>query len=565
MLDRARERARALLRRARRFERRELREFRAWLEHTRNLLHLSILVIVPLLIAFVTWLSNAVEILPFLLFPPLASGTYTLFAQPESRYASPRRFVGGLTAGGLCGWIAFEGVTRYWQAGQTAGSTVDPAAAAFGIFLTGLVTWALDVEEASAFSSALLVFVVDVSGGAYLLPVVPGVAVTVTPQFAYVLSVLVSSSIVAVIFYAWRERFYERRARYLYRSTKGDDHVLVPMRGEFQDATAMLGARLAAAHEAGKVVLQGCVADEDVAEASRSLLAAERDVAAVLEAGPDGAPAAGDEAHSQDATDVAPSADDVSVDDVPLEEMPEEMTPGDVTDLPTADDADEADEGELAALAGQRAAAELAMRLETEADRIATKVGVPCEVVVAVEGDGLARSLLQTAHETNCDLIVVPYEEAYGGLAPYIRDLFRGDTDVLVHRATGRTGWRGVLVPVRKAGDTAHAMLDFARRLAGATGHVAVCHCIGSRDRRREAEEMLAALVETVDGHVETRVPRQGIESFLADHADSYDLVVIGASQDRSTASRFVSPPTFERIQDLECDVAIVDRNFRDE
>jgi hypothetical protein len=223
MLDRARERARALLRRARRFERRELREFRAWLEHTRNLLHLSILVIVPLLIAFVTWLSNAVEILPFLLFPPLASGTYTLFAQPESRYASPRRFVGGLTAGGLCGWIAFEGVTRYWYAGQTSGSTVDPAAAGFGIFLTGLVTWALDVEEASAFSSALLVFVVDVSGGAYLLPVVPGVAVAVTPQFAYVLSVLVSSSIVAVIFYAWRERFYERRARYLYRSRKGDD------------------------------------------------------------------------------------------------------------------------------------------------------------------------------------------------------------------------------------------------------------------------------------------------------------------------------------------------------
>jgi hypothetical protein len=35
----------------------------------------------------------------------------------------------------------------------------------------------------------------------------------------------------------------------------------------------------------------------------------------------------------------------------------------------------------------------------------------------------------------------------------------------------------------------------------------------------------------------------------------------MGASTDRSRASRFVSPPTFERIQELDCDVAIVDRS----
>jgi hypothetical protein len=45
--------------------------------------------------------------------------------------------------------------------------------------------------------------------------------------------------------------------------------------------------------------------------------------------------------------------------------------------------------------------------------------------------------------------------------------------------------------------------------------------------------------------------------------AGSYDLVIIGASRDRSVASRFVSPPTFERIGDLDADVAILDRNFR--
>lgn len=35
----------------------------------------------------------------------------------------------------------------------------------------------------------------------------------------------------------------------------------------------------------------------------------------------------------------------------------------------------------------------------------------------------------------------------------------------------------------------------------------------------------------------------------------------VGASHDRSTAPRLVAPPTFERLQDVEADVAIVDRN----
>ena len=57
-------------------------------------MHVSALVLVPVLVALVTKLSNVVGVLPFVLFPPLASGTYTLFANPEGRYASPVRFVG---------------------------------------------------------------------------------------------------------------------------------------------------------------------------------------------------------------------------------------------------------------------------------------------------------------------------------------------------------------------------------------------------------------------------------------------------------------------------------------
>src|SRR6056297_2419803 len=108
MFDGLKRRLTIALGRVRRVERREIREFRGWLENTRNLLHLSILLLMPVVLGLVTAFSNAVEELPFLLFPPLASGTYTLFAQPESKYASPRRFIGGMTTGALCGWAALE-------------------------------------------------------------------------------------------------------------------------------------------------------------------------------------------------------------------------------------------------------------------------------------------------------------------------------------------------------------------------------------------------------------------------------------------------------------------------
>lgn len=52
------ERLRAYLNRLRQIEHRELREFRAWMETTRNLIHLSVLLLVPLLIAVVTAISE---------------------------------------------------------------------------------------------------------------------------------------------------------------------------------------------------------------------------------------------------------------------------------------------------------------------------------------------------------------------------------------------------------------------------------------------------------------------------------------------------------------------------
>ncbi|WP_435076538.1 HPP family protein [Halococcus sp. AFM35] len=458
---------RAAVSRSRRFERREFHEFRRWLESTRNLVHLSVVLFVPLLVGLVTLVANATN-LPFLLFPPLASGAYLLFAHPEERYSSPLRFVAGLTAGALCGWLAIELTSWLFYAGGP--QSVHAPSVAFAMFLTGAATWAFGIEEPAAFSTALLAVVSD------------------APGFSYVLSIAVSSLLVAGMFVLWHRQVYRHRARYLYQSTKGDDHVLVPMRGEHADATAMLGARIAAAHDAGKVVL----------------------------------------------LDIVESTNEVATDG------------GRDMEVSTATKTH-------------------ASHLEACAERIETSINVPCEVAVIERGtESPAKTALGAARESNCDLIVTPYEKSDGSTTAFVASLFRTDMDVIAHRsADGRTDWSRVLVSVRRASDVAHSMLDFACRLTGTSGNVSVCRCIDSASERRDAESMLAGLVETASERIETRVAHESIEEFLADASTRQDLLMLGASAERSAVSRLLSPATFQRLHDIECDVAIVDRRYR--
>jgi len=237
---------RSIRRRLREFERREIRAVRHWLADAENLLHLSALVFVPVLVGGVTWLANASPVVSFLVYPPLAAGAYTLFSNPGGRYASPRRFVGGISAGAICGWLVLGLTGEYWTAAALGELRVNAGAAALGIFLTGVVTWALSLEEPSAFSSALLVLV------------------TGSEQLTYVGGIIVSSLIVAGVFVLWRRHFYEERARYLFQSTHGDDQVLVPIRSDDPESLVLFAARLAAAHEAGKVVLMQTVSPETI-------------------------------------------------------------------------------------------------------------------------------------------------------------------------------------------------------------------------------------------------------------------------------------------------------------
>ena len=481
MLEQVRARLRALARRLRRLERRELDAFVRWLEHTGNLLHLSVLVFVPLLIAAVTWLANATAVISFLLFPPLASGTYTLFADPEGTYATPSKFVGGMTVGALCGWLALELTTTV---GLNAGG-VSASGAALGILFTGVCTWALDLEEPTAFSTALLVLV------------------TGNAQLAYVLGIVVSSAFVASAFVVWRRHFYEKRARYLYQTTSGDDHVLVPM-ADGDGTVARFAASIAGAHDAGKVVLFDVV-DEADAERRR------------------------DESAAGESAEDELAADDDTGDPSPTE----------------------------------RAATDAGRRLESLADELAATYDVPCEVVVAADGGLSAGLVLQTARQQNCDLIVTPYGESdRGGLSSFIRGLFDSEIDVIAFRSNGadRRRWRDSLVAVRGAGDTARAMLDFAIRVTETGRTISVCTCIDSESRRRDAEGTLADLVDAFSGPFETHVATASVESYLTRSAPRYDVCFVGSSTDRSAASRFVSPPTFRKLRDLEADVAIVHR-----
>ncbi|WP_254832172.1 HPP family protein [Haloglomus salinum] len=537
MQDDLRGRLQSAWSRLRRLERREVRGFRAWLEHTNNLIHLSALLLVPLLIAAVTFLSSEVQQISFLLFPPLASGTYTLFYDPDGAFASPRRFVGGLTFGAVAGLVAVN--ASAWLQGTTVNALeVTPEGAALAVFLAGAGTWALDLEEPSAFSTALLVLV------------------TGTDRLTYVLSVATSSILVAGVFLLWRERFFDQRARYLYTSTRGDDRVLVPVRGAHPGETARLGARIAAAHEGAKVVLLGLLDPEEFAAAASEVPEADRsaDRVAVVEEGqspsPDGGTTTPDDVSGDD-------ADPGSGDEFAAGTSPDEAT----ADAPAPGGAD--------TLAEQLATAASAMDLESRAADIEAAYGVPTEVLVAeTTPETPGRAIVQAAHDTSCDLIVTPYETDGDRLAGYIHELFHSDTDTLVHRCADSEHpsggeWRDVLVPVRRAGDVAHKMIDFATRLAGDVGRVSVCKCIGSERERADAERMLGNLAETADGGVETRVARDDITEFLARASASYDLVIIGSSSDRSTASRFVSRPTFERVDELDCDFAILDRNFK--
>lgn len=483
---------------------------RRWLENTENLLHVSVLVFVPLLVAVITGLSNALAELSFLLFPPLASGAYTLFAHPEGEYASPVRFVAGLTLGALSGWAAIL------YSGAPAGA-IPPSSAGLAIFLVGVLTWGFDVEEPAAFSTALLVLVTEQA----------------SPK-AYVVSVTVFGAFVAGAFAVWRRRVYEQRATFLYGTVRADDHVLVPLLDGVDTSLAAFGGRLAAAHDAGKVVLLDVVSEQEIA-------AAERAAVADLEATPPG---------RQD-------------EDVPKENVEEPPT-GSESSEPgvTEPEAGESSAFELRADESEPTeplpdgVRERVRELEGTADRLRRQLDVTCEVAVAA-GDPF-EATTRAAREANCDLVVPPFS---ADTEPLVEGVFASDLDTVALRAAaGHESWQRVLVMVARPGDTAHAMVDFAERLAGTNGRVSVCTCIDSERERRRAEEKLARVAETETTPIETRVIEASPGDFCASAAGFYDLVLVGATRGEGPLLSIFSQDRLAEFDEVDCDLGIVER-----
>jgi hypothetical protein len=434
-----------------------------------------IVVVVPVLLAGLTWLSNAIAVLPFVIYPPLAAGTYTLFADPESRYAEPKRFIGGMTLGAVAGWGSLALLTEFWYTVPPGQLEVHAGATALAVATTALLTWGLNLEVPTAFSTALL-------------------ALLAGPDVSYVVAIALSSAIVSGVFVLWRDRIYEHRSEFLYHSSVTDDRVLIPIRGlEVDEETALFGALLAAAHEAGTVVLFRVTERGDLPPPT-------------FGSGPEAVerPVTADEAR------------------------PWTETPG------------------IGPLERVRAAIEETVEVPTQ---VVLDEGDPSDPTDAVEA----------AHALDCDLIATSHEGALAEPTDYLTGLFGSDLDVVAFHPSDRTtSWSRVLVLVRGNGRTARAMLDFATRIAPTPERVSVAHTVEGAERRREAETMLAELVEAFDADLETRVATGSVGAFLERNARYYDVVFVGTSSDRSVASRLLSPPTFRDLDPIDADVALV-------
>ena len=433
--------------------------------------------VVPLLLGTLTWLSNAVGILPFVIYPPLASGTYTLFADPDGEYSEPKRFVGGMTLGALSGWAALRVLSTLWYAVPPGQMEVHAGATALAVGTTALVTWGLDLEVPTAFSAALL-------------------ALLAGPEISYVIAIGLSSAVVAGVFAVWRDRVYEHRDQFLFHSATADDRVLVPIRGLPGEAdVALFGAFLAAAHEAGRVILYRATQQELPEPTLESATAPENGAT-----------------RDPNVETIGPASETTSI-------------------------------GTLG-------------RIQSA---IEETVDVPVEVAVSDADPEDPGAAVDAAHGLDCDLLVAGHPQGLSAPSPYLAGLFGSDLDAIALQTAGRrSSWSRVLVLVRGPGRTARAMLDFATRLAATPERVSVAHTIESTERRREAETMLTELVESVDADVETRVAQGPVAGFLERNGAYYDVVFVGSSTDRSVASRILSPPTFMDLDAIDADLALV-------
>jgi len=203
-------------------------------------------------------------------------------------------------------------------------------------------------------------------------------------------------------------------------------------------------------------------------------------------------------------------------------------------------------------------------RLTAIEEYVEETMDLPCEMVVTRGDRDDPQVAIRTARRVNCDLIVSSCPRSQGGdleLSAYVNGLMRGSIDTIAfYSAERQTSWSRILVMVRGRGEIPHAMLDFAQRLAPRTRTITLCTCIDDSSERQWADHLLNDLANSFSAQFETRVSYNTVPEYLEATSARYDLALIGASTGRSTASRFVTPPTVEQLEPVECDLAVVHR-----
>lgn len=140
--------------------------------------------LVALLLGGVTALANTVDGLPYLLFPPLAAATYSLFTRNDP-WGFPWDVPVALTVGAASGWLAILVVSTVYHIPQGP-FTVSPYVVVLTVLVAGVVLHALSIELPPAFAVGLLLPFAGV------------------PPAVYTVNVALASTLVAAAYVAWQ-------------------------------------------------------------------------------------------------------------------------------------------------------------------------------------------------------------------------------------------------------------------------------------------------------------------------------------------------------------------------
>ncbi len=210
--------------------------------------------------------------------------------------------------------------------------------------------------------------------------------------------------------------------------------------------------------------------------------------------------------------------------------------------------------GEVVILESGEVSKEKIKEIEKTAKDLEEKFKIRTEISIIEEKT--PKSVLDVAERYSCDSIISPWKDMES-----TQKLFGGKCDVLAIHGLDKTKnrrWEDSLVPVREENELSHLMVEIASRI---TDTVGVLKIIDNSKELRKAEKELEELIDGFQGNFETRVRKKTdtIEKSIKKLSKGYDILIIGASTDRTTVSRIISTPLMNKlIEEMDIPIIIV-------